>query len=324
MTVRTSLACVLAALLGLSAACASRQQPEPEIASSTDQFGYAARFPNQMAAARGQLLAHEGESQQITARFSTYVGQLQDPDWPKVLALVERADQAGRSSTYVQRMREVDAVEVFFEEEKEPITRKVGGAAQYAAAQKGCKDTHAYGATKQALQQSIEHQLQERLRAYNEAHLYLEGNEEALGKKNIEKLQTQADEITYASYLVYISAVQVKVRLRGFVEEANAVKSTLDSKIKEAQATLADANATEADKKTAENSQRAATQAREQLDSEVKQAQHVLEGIEERIKQMQQQYAQALTALKQQIEAKQNEQPAAASTQSTPSAAAAP
>jgi hypothetical protein len=321
MTARTTLVWVLTAFVNLTLACASQQKPEPEIASSTDQFGYAARFPNAMAAARGQLTAYEADTQQVTARFSNYVAELKDPDWSRVLGVVERADQAGRSGAYVERMREVRAVAVFFEEEKEPITKKVGGAAQYAAAQKGCKDTNAYGATKHALEKSVDRQLQERLRAYNEAHLYLEGNEEAIGKKNVEKLQDQADEISLASYIVHIAAVEVKVQLRRFVEEASAVQSTLDSKIEEAQATLADQNATDADRKTAEASLQAAQQARQKLDAEVKQAQFVLEGIEERITKMREQYEQALNGLKQQIEAKMEEP--AASTEPAQAAATA-
>jgi hypothetical protein len=313
MTARTSLRLAVIALLAATAGCAGQQKVEPEIASSTDQYGYAARYPSQLAEARGQLDQYENEVKLMTARFSNYPTEVDKPDWSKVLGMVDRADAAGRSSEYVQAAREGRTVSGFFKDEKEPISKKVAGAAQYAATQKGCEGVEVYGPASGALEKGVEKSLQDRLREHNQAQLYIDENQEALGKKNVEKLRDQADEISYASYVVYIAAVEIKVRLRQWVEEeADAVKKTLDQRIQESQAVLDDANATEAQKKDAQKNLDAAKEARQRLDSEIEQAQTVLQKIDERISAMQKQYQEALDALKAEIEKRQKEEPAAA------------
>ena len=300
----TPLSLLLASLLAASGACSQQQKPEPEIASSAGEFGYAARFPSALSSARAQLDAHESKAKRIIPKFANYPGEFDDPDWARVLGVVERADQAGRSGSFVARAREVDSVVGFFDDEKEVINRKVGGAADYAASQKGCKKSGAYGAATSALDKSVKKQVEERLREHNEAHLYIAENAEALGKGNLEKLEVQADEISYASYVTHIAVVEVKVRLREMVAQAEDVKSTLDRKIKEADAVVGDANRSDADKKAAEQSKEAAQKALESLDSEVKQAQFALEGIEERIKSLQEQYQQGFDGLTNAIEQK--------------------
>jgi DNA repair exonuclease SbcCD ATPase subunit len=313
MNLRSRLALALVALSPAVAGCAGQQKVEPAIASSTDQYGYAARYPGQLAEARGQLDAYENEVQIMTARFSNYATELDKPDWSKVTGMVDRADAAGRSSEYVAAVREGRTVAGFFKDEKEPISKKVAGAAQYAATQKGCEGVEVYGPASTALEKGVEKRLEERLREHNQAQSYIDENQEALGKKNLEKLRDQADEISYASYVVYIAAVEIKVRLKQWVEEeADAVKKTLDQRIQESEATLADAAATEAQKKDAQKNLDAAKEARAQLDSEIQQAQAVLQKIEERIAAIQKQYDDALKALREAIEKKQQEEPAAA------------
>lgn len=303
-TRRIPITLLLASLFAAGGACSQQQKPEPEIASSAGEFGYAARFPAALSAERARLDAYENRAKRFIPKFANYPGELNEPDWAHVLGVVERADQAGRSGSFVARVREVDSVEGFFDDEKEVIGRKVGGAADYAASQKGCKKSGAYGAATNALDKSVKKQLEERLRAHNEAHLYLEENSEALGKANIEKLETQADEISYASYVTHIAVVEVKVRLREMIAQADDIKSTLDRKIKEADAVLADTNRSDVDKKSAQEGKDSAQKALGDLDSEVKQAQFTLEGIEERIKTLQEQYQQSFDGLTQAIEQK--------------------
>jgi hypothetical protein len=301
---RTPLTLLLAALLAGSGACSQQQKPEPEIASSAGEFGYAARFPSALSSERAQLDAYENRAKRFIPKFANYPSELDNPDWARVLGVVERADQAGRSGSFVARVRETDTVTGFFDDEKEVINRKVGGAADYAASQKGCKKSGAYGSATNALDKSVKKQLEERLRAHNEAHLYIEENKEALGKANLEKLETQADEISYASYVTHVAVVEVKVRLREMVAQAEDVKSTLERKVKEADAVIADANRSDADKQAAEQSKEAAQKALGDLDTEVKQAQFALEGIEERIKTLQEQYQQSFDGLTNAIEQK--------------------
>ena len=98
---------VLAGTLAALAACASQPPPEPEIASAAGEFGYAARYPGQLGATRGELLALENKTGRVIAKFPNYPSELKDPDWSRVLEVVERADQAGRSAAYVARTRHV-------------------------------------------------------------------------------------------------------------------------------------------------------------------------------------------------------------------------
>jgi len=318
MTSRTSLLLVISALVAPALSCASNEQTGPQVASAADQYGYAARYPNQLASARGALDAYENQMQTVTARFGNYSGELTDPDWELVQGVVERADQAGKSQAYVARMREVDTVGEFFDDEADEIVKKVGGAAQYAAKQKDCDGSGAYGAVKTALPKAVKKQLEERLRAHNEAHVYLAEHEETLGKQNVEKLKVQADEVAYASYVANVAVVQVKHNLAQWVEEASQVQSTLDDKIAEAQETLADAKASEAEKKSAQATLDAAQQARQQLDSEVEQARHVLEQADQRIEAVQKQYRDAYDALVDEIEKKRSEAPSPAAEGSAP------
>jgi len=301
---RTPLTLLLAGLLAASGACSQQQKPEPEIASSAGEFGYAARFPSALSSERAQLDAYENRAKRFIPKFANYPGELDNPDWAHVLGVAERADQAGRSGSFVARAREVDMVGGFFDDEKEVIGRKVGGAADYAASQKGCKKSGAYGAATGALDKAVKKQLEERLRAHNEAHLYIEENREALGKSNVEKLETQADEISYASYVTNVAVVTIKVRLREMVAQAQDIKSTLERKTKEADAVIADANRSDVDKKAAQESKDAAQKALGDLDTEVNQAQFALEGIEDRIKTLQEQYQQSFDGLTNAIETK--------------------
>jgi hypothetical protein len=303
----------LALILAATAGCASNQKAEPVLASSTDQVGYATLYPSRLAEARGQLDAYENESKLMTARFSTYATGLDKPDWARVLGVVERADAAGRSGEYVAAAHESESVAGFFKDEKEPISRKVAGAAQYAATQKGCEGVEVYGPASSALEKGVEKQLEERLREHNQAHAYIDENEEALGKKNLEQLRDQADEISYASYVAYVAVVELKVRLRRWVqEEADAIRSTLDRRIKEREAVIADANASDADKKSAQKTLDRVKEARQRLDSEVEQGKTVLQKIEERITAIQKNYDTALKALRDEIEKRQREAPPAA------------
>ena len=292
---------VLAGTLAALAACASQPPPEPEIASAAGEFGYAARYPGQLGATRGELLALENKTGRVIAKFPNYPSELKDPDWSRVLEVVERADQAGRSAAYVARTRHVRNVAEFFDQEREPIQRRVGGAAQYAAAQKGCKDAPVYAAAVRALDKSVQKRIEERLREHSEAHLYIQENRDALGQKNTEALKTQADEISYTSYVVHIAMVELKVRLRERLEQAEEVKATLERKVADALAARADTNRSEADKQAADANVEVGQRASGSLQSEIKQAEHVLAGLDERIDKLQRNYQSAFAALKESI-----------------------
>lgn len=301
----------LAALLAcaVTAAC-SNQKPATTATSSADQAGYAERYPNELSQTRARFIEHESRSGRVVQEFSTYPDALNDPSWSHVEAVVDRADQAGKSSTYADQHAENQAVEDFFSEEKTEINNRVAGAVNYTAKQKGVKADGLAGAAVHGLDKAVEKQLEERLRAHNEAHRFIDDNEEALGKANLEKLRTQADDISYVSYVVYVGIPQARDRLQSMIDEASGVRSTLQRTIDESNAIAADPSRSDAEKAAAQKRATAASEAQAKLDSEVQQAQHVLTELEERQKKLQQDYEAALDQLKQKLQERAAQTPA--------------
>lgn len=289
----------------------SKETTGPQVAPSTGQAGYAEEYPDQLASARGKFIEREGKARQAMSNFSAYPDELDKPSWPDVARVYALADDAGKSSRYVEAIHEAETVAGFFEDEKEEISKKVAGAASYAAKKDGCKTEGIYGPASTALEKSVEKQLEERLRKENEAHRYIEMHEEPLGKANREKLEKQADDIAYTSYLVNVGVDEEKAKLEAMVAEAEDVKKTLDRVIEENKAIAADPAKPESVKKAAQGEVDAAERAKGKIDSEIQQAQHVLGEIDNRIKALRDEYGKAFEQLEQKVEEKKKAQPAA-------------
>jgi len=102
----------LAAILSLSslllgAGCAP-QHPPSAVASSSGEPGYAARYPEEVEALTRRLDERQQELKKLDAGFSSYPDQLKDVKKELALEVIERADEAGRSHAYVERLREAD------------------------------------------------------------------------------------------------------------------------------------------------------------------------------------------------------------------------
>jgi hypothetical protein len=298
----------LALALGFGALGCNDQKPPPLYASSSGQTGYASRYPETMASERGRIAEHEGASRRMMASFATYPDELKDPDWNGVKQVVDLADSAGQSAAYVERREEVEATERFFADQKDEITKSVAGAAQYTAKQKNC-DVDTYGSAAHALEKSVEKGLEKYLRERNEAHAYIEDNQDSLGKPNLEKLRKQADDISYVSYMAHVGIPKSKRRIEEMVAEASDVKSTLDRTVEESKKVEADPARSAADKAAAKKRGEAAAAAKTRVDSEIQQAQHVLEGLEEKHKQLLKEYDEALDGLRKKIDEKAQAQP---------------
>jgi hypothetical protein len=307
------LTCSAIALLG---GC-SNQKPEPLTASSAGESGYAERYPDELAATRGGFTEQEGSAQRVIGEFSTYPDELDNPSWPGVTQVVERADQAGKSSAYVERLHQNDAVVQFFAEEQKDIDNAVAGAVQYAAKEKNVDAEGLPGAATGALKRSVDKQLEDRLRDHNEAHRYIEDNQEALGKKNVEALKKQADKIAYVSYIVNVSTAETREKLQRLIDEASQVKSTLDDDIEESNKTAADESRGKDDRAAAKKRAEAATAAKAKIDSEIQQAQSVLQDFDNRANKLKTDYQTALDALKQKIDEKASAAPPAAAAKSS-------
>ena len=298
---------VVAVALGMSAiSCTKSDKPEPQVASSATEEGYAERYVEELDGVGEAFVAQQRQAKALMETFEEYPGELKDPSWPHVTGVVERADTAGRSASYVDRVERLQSVVSFFEEEKEPLTKRVGGAVQYEAKKKDC-EFDAYSAAARGLEKGLEKQVEESLRERNEAHRYIEQEEEQLGKENLEKLAAQADAISQASYLAHIGVVRTKNRLAPLVAEASQVKNTLDRVIEESQDAAKDPDRSDEAKEMAKARAAAAVESKAQIDQRIDSVEQLQQAIDEHIQTLQADYAKALDALKKQIK-EQDEQ----------------
>ena len=298
-------------VLGMCAVGCSTQQSGVVVESAASEAGYASRFPEEMAKTRNDFLTQESGARTLMQGMSAYPGELDKTDWNRVKEVYGAADAAGRGGSYVAQARENRGVELFFEQEKGEISKKVAGAANYAASQKGCK-AEVYGPASHALDKSVEKQLEERLRAHNEAHAVIDANADALGKPNREKLEKHADEIAYASYLVRVATLESKQELERQLQESKDVRSTLERVIKDSESVEADAARTEGDKKAAKERKERAQKANDQVDTEVKAAEKLLAEMEDRIKALAEEYEKAFKELETAVDEKSAQSPSAA------------
>ncbi|HYQ04107.1 MAG TPA: hypothetical protein VER96_35785 [Polyangiaceae bacterium] len=284
------------ALLVIAFTSACTTQPAPAFASSANETSYAERYPTALLGARTEFADNETHAREIFAEFPKYPAQLTNPDGERVSEVVSRADAAGKSGAYARQMEEQGHVSSFFSEEKDELNQKVGGAAQYAAKQKECTadvSSPAIG----ALDKGVDKAMENRLRDHDEAQRYIEDNQDALGKANLEKLQKQADDISLASYLVHVRVKQLKLELSQLIDESSDVKKTLERSDKEAQAVLADAAASKPAKATAQKRVDAAKKASNGLDIEIEQAKRAVQEMDARSDKLEKDYSTALDAL---------------------------
>jgi molybdopterin-biosynthesis enzyme MoeA-like protein len=289
---------ILAAWLAapLAAGCA-RPNRGPEIASSAGEANYAQTFPTELQATVSRFDERQRDGRRLGAAFSTYPDQLKDPNKAQVLAIIESADQAGRGQGYAERMREQEDVAAFFESEKDEINKKVGGAAAFAAKQKGCT-ADVYGPVSHSLKEAVDKQLEKRLRERNEAQALIERNRTSLGKQNAAALEKQADEISRASYLVYVDLIDKRNRAQRMLEEADRVKRTADDFIEKERAFQAEAGRADGDKKASEERIAAMTRSKASIDQAAEKAKAALPEMDKQIKASQKEYEGALDGLK--------------------------
>ena len=150
---KTFFVCLLVSLL--LHAC-GQQKPVPEISSSAEFSGYAIEYPEDLEALAGQYKEHAASASGLMASFGDYPNQLKEPDWSRVLAIVERADEEGRGRAYSERMNEAKLVCSFIDREKDNISRRVNGSVKKAAEQAECEcELDAYGKITYAVKDSV-------------------------------------------------------------------------------------------------------------------------------------------------------------------------
>ena len=288
---------ILAPLLLLSAVplgC-SAPMPEPEVASSATQPGYAQDYPLAVEQIAKDFGRDDDDAQTLATGFSVYAKDLKAPDWKLVADVHRAANEAGRSRAYVDRNKEVDAARAFFSAEQDEIVKKVGGWATYACKQKG-GDVELSSTVSRSLSEVVTKQLEKRLRERNAAHVMIDRHRHELTKEDAAALEILADQISRASYLVHIAMVEEKVRLRALLAEAEQVKETLADYISDERAIGAKASK-ESHKIGSDARIDRANQAKSKVDGAISLGREMEKKMEERIKAAQKRHKDAFDAL---------------------------
>jgi len=254
-----------------------------------------------MASARAELATIETQTETAKGEFAKYPDALSNPSWPDVAKVYAAADEAGKTTDYVEELEHARAVTQFYVEEKDEFNRRVGGAAQYAVKQKEC-DVEVTGPTSYAISKAFEERVRDRLRSHSDAYLYIDEHEDALGKKNRPKLEDQSDAIAQTSYLVHVRMPEIRDRLARQANEASDVESTLQKVADEAHAVAADDKQPAAKRAKATQREKNALAMKERVAPESSEAKKMMEDMDKRIAAVKDKYQEALSTLEKDVD----------------------
>ncbi len=295
---RSSALIVCSFSLLTSLACS--KQPPPLTAPSGEQPSYAEQYPTRLNTLRTRFAADEAKVQAALPQLEPAAQKLGTADPTTVKQLFELADAEGKSSAYADQALETDTVARFWDEEKQPLHQKIGGAVSYAGKQKECSKEcgdDLGGVAAGASDRAVEKQLEERQQRLGEVHRFVEEHEDELGKPNVDAAEKQATAIAQLSYVTHVRLELYRRELEGSLSEASNVRSTLERTEKESNAVLADTKASKSRHALAEKRKASASAARAALDAEVDQAKAALKDMEQREKKLVADYDKAFDAL---------------------------
>ena len=302
---RTSALVLCSFCLLTSLACS--KQPPPLTAPSGEQPSYAEQYPTHLNTLRTRFAADEAKVRAALPQLEPAAQKLDKADAATVKQLFELADAEGKSSAYANQALEAETVSRFWDEEKQPLHQKIGGAVSYAGKQKECSKEcgdDLGGVAAGASDRAVEKQLEERQQRQGEIHRFVEEHEDALGKANMDAAEKQAGAIAQLSHLTHVRLELYRRELEGSLSEASDVRSTLERTEKESDAVLADPKASKSRRALAEKRKASAVSARAALDGEVDQAKAALKDMEQREKQLVADYDKAFDALTDGLEQK--------------------
>jgi hypothetical protein len=293
---RASLLPLVAALALSGAAGCADQVPEPVIASSASQQTYAVGYPQALTEATTSFSQVQTEIRKELGQMPTYPSKYKDPGWARVRDVLAHADDAGKSTAYVERMRRIEGAFEFFASEKDEITRKASGSAQFLVKKKGC-DVEISGAVAGSLKDTVDKQLEKELRDANEAQHLVDRYRTALGKENAAALEQQADTLSRTSYLVHIQLVEDKLRVQRMLAESSDVQRTFDSAVASERAFQAEKRTTAPEKKASDDRIADLEKSRASFDAAVKQGIALQPKLDEQVQAMTREYDDALAKL---------------------------
>ncbi len=284
------------------AACTSSSGKGPTLVPSASQPSYALRYGDELSASTKAIGQAQADEKSIASGFAGRVDELKKPDWDLVLAVIDESDAAGKSADFADAHGEVDAVRTFWSREKDSITSKVAGNAQYTIKQApNCTNVDVGGSVQYALNDSVEKALQKRLRASNNAFVLIDRNKASLGPANVASLEKLADDIAQASYVVHVELVLEGERLRRLLSDRGSIAATLDRYVQDEKAFQAQSGRSDADKKASDDRIIGAGKAKASADLAASQAEPVAKDLDPTIDTATKDYDAALKALRDKI-----------------------
>jgi hypothetical protein len=297
----------ICASLSLQALLACSKQPPPLTAPSGESPGYAEQYPAHLDSLRTRFASDEAKVQAALPQLEPASRKLGTADPETVKQLFELADTTGKSSAYADQALEAETITRFWDEEKQPLHQKIGGAVSYASKQKECSKEcgdDLAGVAVGGADRAVEKQLEERRQRVGEIHRFVEDHEDGLGKPNMDAAEKEADVIAQLSHITHVRLELYRRELEGSLNDASDVSSTLERSEKEANAVLGDPKASKSRRALAEKRKASAVSARAALDTEVQQGKQALKEMEQREKKLAADYDKSFDALKAALEAR--------------------
>jgi hypothetical protein len=285
-------------LLGLSlGACAPAQKLQPVTISSAGSTSYALGYPEALRSAADSFVTHRREAHELS---STLVSKAPKPkpneDRALLVQAVDQADADGRRERSVQARRDERSVQTFWDSERGAIGARVGSAAQKKVEEGNCKDVQTQPAVQQALREGVMRQLEKRRLRASEAHRYLDLIKGKLSEPTWHDLEHTADDVTLASYIVYVALVDDVLEVQRLRTEHDAVAATLHNAVEREKA--APAARTKAQETQRQERVRLLSERLTAMQDASLAADKAVTDYESQLKQARTEYEQALAALR--------------------------
>ena len=291
-------ACVAFAL-GLAVVGCQQEEPKSPDDIDSTQGSFSANYSERLGRISKGARAREAKAKEDIGSMPTFPEQLGD-DVPadKAIAILDAADKAGRDEGYGEEARKMAVVQEFFDDEKDPLSKKVGNAAQWAAKQKGCNDVDLWGPISQGVKDGFDDRIKERMHKHNDAFLLIDQNREAWGKKNVTALEDEADKVTEASYIVHVQLPDKKKRLDYAVAQIPKQMDRLTQLIKDEKDRASKEKMKPEDQKASDQHLKDWNEALNNMDAAGQEAKTNAADLDDRVKSLDKDYDAGFSAMK--------------------------